>query len=612
MGTRISSMPGKNTPVAAGTALAAALAGTNRWQVGTVTNTNTGGASMYDTDGWSGIVTLLDVWKGEIEQRIEVGTDGVINRYVDYFNQEGSQTALRRYDFGADLKSVKRIIEDGPLYCRLTPRGKGEETDEGGYGRKITIESVNDGKDYLVNDAMVDLAKLPDGQGGWEYPTLEVENSEIETPAALKTWAESVLDEYTNPKVSYEVDVLQLGVEGVDFTGVSLGDAVQIVDRKFNGVRITGRVVSMMRNMLDESDTQINIGYLDGGLADKFSNLENAISSIFNTVQVMNGGTMSTAEYLSRLLDRLNMEINATGGYTYITEGQGIRTYDIAVQDPTSGLEANSVVEIKGGTIRVANSKTAQGQWDWKTVIVSGHIAAEMITTAQITAGYIGSADSGNYWNLDTGVLRATFGTIGGFTIGSTALYNNRTSLTGSAAGVYVGINGVASGEGTYGIAMGDGVIAGYYGNNEVGRITANAEFTTDGTITRGIQLRGDVIDFRTDMLLIKHSNSTTGTSTVTIDSDQTINSILLSGSGTSSVTLTQSIKKNKYVAGFLTGATSNTGDAYTVPTKTYTDNQLSAKANSSDVTTALASKANRSELPTFTQTGSVLYITTP
>lgn len=419
MGTRVSAMPGVQTPVAASVALTAALGGTDRWQSGTVTNTATGGASMYDTDGWGAMSVLVAEWGGEIDVTIEVGSSGVTARRVDLYALQGDQTAKRRYDFGADITSVRRKVADGPLYCRITPRGRGEESGDG-YGRKITIESVNDGKDYLENAAMVALAKLPDGSGGWEYPTVEAENPDCETPAELKAWAQTVLDEYTVPKVTYEIDVVQLAREGVDMHGASLGDAIHVVDRKFgDGLRVEGRVLQVTTNLLDEDDVQLVVGSFAGDLAGLFGNLDARISQVTETVQAMNGGTMSTAEYLSRLLERINAETNALGGYTYITEGSGIRCYDTAVSDPTDGTaEASKVVEIKGGTIRIADSKTAQGEWDWKTVFVSGHILASLVTAVAITAGTIGSADSGNFWNLDTGEFRmATTATLGNRTV---------------------------------------------------------------------------------------------------------------------------------------------------------------------------------------------------
>ena len=615
MGTRVSAMPGVQTPVQAGTALTAALGGTSRWSTGTVTQTTYGGASMYDMDGWSALKVLVDNWGGELDTTITVGSSGVVSRAVCLYATQGDQTAKRRFDFGGDIRSVRRKMSDDPLYCRITPRGKGEETDTGGYGRKITIESVNDGKDYLENSVMVPIAKLPNGSGGWEYPTLEVENSECETPAQLKVWAQSVLDEYTLPKVTYEVDAMQASAEGVDAQGVSLGDSVQVVDDKFGeDVRLQGRVISLTVDMLEETNVAVTLGYLDDGMAGMIESLASSLTSVRSTVMAMNGGTMSTADYLTNLLNRLNMEINATGGYTYITQGQGLRTYDTAVSDPTVGAEASKVVEIKGGTIRIANTRTSGGEWDWKTLLVSGHIAAEMITTANITAGYIGSASGGNYWNLDTGVLRATTGTIGGFTIGQSALYNNRTSLTGSASGVYVGTNGIATGDGSHGIAMSDGVIAGYYGNNEVGRITTNAEFVNDGTTTRGIQLRSDVIDIRADKLLVKGDSSSQGDSTAALE-DKTLYSTywtINSYDASTAVVMRPTERRRRVVNGIVVSDTSywytplgSSTEYLTLPTKAYVDGLISG------LQSQINGKASRSELPSFSLSGNNLTITT-
>ena len=404
MGTRVSAMPGVQTPVTAAQALDAALGGTSRWTRGTITNTNTGGASMYDTDGWSAMSTLVANWGGEVDTTIGVSASGVVSRLVDLYAQQGESTAKRRFDFGADLVSVRRTMADDPLYCRITPRGKGEATEGGGYGRKITIESVNGGKDYLENASMVDLAKLPDGNGGWEYPTLEVENPECETPSELLTWSQGVLEAYTTPKVTYEVNVVQAAKEGIDLQGVSLGDAVQVVDGKFNDLRLTGRVMEITIDELAHTTTSLTIGSVGEGISERFSDLYSGIKTANESVTAL-AQSLSTADYIDSLLERINAEINATGGYTYIVPGNGILTFDVAVADPLNPVEASQVVEIKGGTIRIANTKDAQGQWEWKTVFTSGHVAAELVTAAQLVAGYIGSATSGTYWDLDNNLL---------------------------------------------------------------------------------------------------------------------------------------------------------------------------------------------------------------
>ena len=451
-GVTVSVMPGVQSPVTAGAALTSLLSTTNRWNKGTVTNTATGGASMYDRSAWEALSTLIEVWGGEIDTTITVAANtGVTARVVDLYSQQGNQTAKRRFDFGHDLQSVKRTYTDEPLYCRISPRGAGEETDAGGYGRKITIESVNSGRDYLEYSPMVSIARLPNGSGGYEYPTLIAENSNCKTPTELKTWAQSVLADYCTPKVSYEIDVLQAGIEGVDFSGVSLGDAVNIVDRKFSddGLRVQGRVFSITTDLLNERDITIEIGSVIDSLSSMFSSLSKSYAWMSNSMNVMGNSlnsvqttvnNMSTAQYISDLLDRINAEINATGGYTYITEGQGIRTYDRAVTNPLVGSEATKVVEIKGGSIRIANSKTAQGEWEWKTVFTSGHIAADLVTAANITTGYIGNASSGSYWDLDNNIFRiGTGAAIGSTTAGTlvsdtaTAKSNASTALTNAA-----------------------------------------------------------------------------------------------------------------------------------------------------------------------------------
>ena len=415
-GTTCTAMPGTSgTPATAGAALAAALSNTARWQAGTVTVATTGSASMWRMSAWEALGVLTDVWGGEIEPRIVVDGAGVISRYIDYFASQGSTETVRRFDYTRDLVSIGRVVEEQPTYCRIIPLGRGEETASGGYGRKITIETVNDGKEYLQNDNAAQLLRLPVAGGGYEYPTCYAENTDCETPAALKAWGLSVLADYTEPKVTYKASVLQLEAAGMSVQGLALGDAVDIVDRQFtdDGLRIHGRVLKLVTDELNPKNVDVTLGNLTKGLPGIFDALTATVNRTRTTVEAIKGGTMTTADYLNKLIERINKAANNTGGYTYITEGEGLRTYDVAVSDPLVGAEANSVVEIKGGTIRIANSKDAQGQWVWRTVFTSGHIAADMVTTAHLTAGYIGNASGDFYIDLDNNIFRMPATSVG-------------------------------------------------------------------------------------------------------------------------------------------------------------------------------------------------------
>lgn len=71
-----------------------------------------------------------------------------------------------------------------------------------------------------------------------------------------------------------------------------------------------------------------------------------------------------------------------------------------------------------------------------------------------------------------TGSVTATSGSIGGFTIGSSALYNGMTSLNSTASGVYVGTNGFSAGGGAFKATSSGSVYA--------------ANMTLTGTLTIG------------------------------------------------------------------------------------------------------------------------------
>lgn len=389
--TFVSSMPGTGgTPATAAQALTEALAGTDRWAVGTVDVTTTGGASFWRTNGWAALKTLVETWGGEVEATITVSLGGVVARAVNLLQHVGETEAMRRFDYGADISEIRRTVLDDPWTARVLPLGAAEETDGGGYGRKITIKDVNGGVSWLQDDDAVSLTRVPDGNGGWEVPIQIVENETITDPAALKSWAQEHLTEWTRPRVSYEADVVQLVGAGFDAQGVAAGDACAVVDKDFGTapIRIITRLLRMEENLLDRAASVLTFSNLPDGLGSQLAQIERSVTTAQNQITNMSLN-QATADYIGALLQRLNAEANATGGYTYITEGQGLRTYDVAVTDPLVGAEASQVVEIKGGSVRIADSKDSAGNWEWQTVATGAGIVADSITSGTIDASLV-------------------------------------------------------------------------------------------------------------------------------------------------------------------------------------------------------------------------------
>lgn len=253
--TIVNSMPGVQTPVSSTVALQNALAGTQRWTIGTVTQNTNGGGSMYYMSGWEAMSVVVKNWGGEVDSTITVDALdlSITSREVNLYNQLGTGVAVRRFDYKADMKQIQRKVLDAPFTCRITPRGKGEETANGGYGRRITIVNVNPtGEEYIEDAGSVDLVKVPDGNGGYEYPNQIVVFGDIEDEQELYDYALAHLTDYTRPEVNYSADVVQLEEAGMNIQGIALGDVVQCVDYAFSpaGLRIEGRVMKLETNLL--------------------------------------------------------------------------------------------------------------------------------------------------------------------------------------------------------------------------------------------------------------------------------------------------------------------------------------------------------------------------
>ena len=246
-----------NAEVSSITALEYVLEGTSRWTRGTVTQNTQGKGSMYYMSAWEALGVLVQNWGGEVDADIEIdGTTGaVVSRTVSLYNQLGTGEAVRRFDYAHDMQSITRTVADQLWTCRITPRGKGVETENGGYGRRITIADVNPtGEEWIQDDEVVSLVQVPDGEGGYEYPNQIVVFENIDDPQALYDYALAHLTDYTHPRVTYQADISQFAQAGMDATALGLGDVGHCVDRGFSeeGVRVEGRVLKLVTDLVGE------------------------------------------------------------------------------------------------------------------------------------------------------------------------------------------------------------------------------------------------------------------------------------------------------------------------------------------------------------------------
>ena len=371
-----------------------ALEGT-RWNVGTVDN----GTIRHYTDlnfyHQSVLKSLQDIAKAyglEIETSISVENGKVTDRTVNLLEQRGNKNAERRFEYGCDLKSVKRTLMAEQVITRLYVWGKGEEkTDDdgnatGGYSRRIGLKEVNNGKPYLDN---------VEAQQYWGVLEGDAVFDDCDDRNELLKLAKARLAQVSKPQVAYEADVVNLGRAGFDAHGVSVGDSVQIVDTTFTPpIRVEGRVLKIEEDLLDSVDaTRITLGNISESYTQKRHAMQQKLDALIAQSDEWNAVADGNGLYVRDLIGRMNEVLNARGGYTYFTPNAGLYVYD-----KNKDKNPTTVTQISGGFWRIADSKKSNGDWDWKNVCDGHGLFANRIYT-----GILSDAQGRNFWNLDTG-----------------------------------------------------------------------------------------------------------------------------------------------------------------------------------------------------------------
>ena len=350
-----------------------------RWAAGIVDDLGTNSITFYHIDCKTAVHKVAEKWKGELRTRVIVSGSRITHRYVDLLARRGADTG-KRFTYRKDLEEVERIVHNEDVITALYGYGKGEEIGDG-YGRRLTFEGVEWSK------AAGDPADKPAGQRyigdeeareawgrmsdtGRVHIFDKVEFDDVEDPEELLQLTYEKLQEVNRPMVSYSAKVVDLrAAEGYEHEGVELGDTVAVIDREFKPeLRLKARVIRLKRDLLNSEKTEVVLGNFLPTLFDGLARTEEYISDFRGKSGVWDRAALFDADglpgqYLKDLVAELNSRINAAGGYVYISEdGKGITTYDKPIdQDPTMAIQ------IMGGSFRIANSKTAQGEWNWTT-----------------------------------------------------------------------------------------------------------------------------------------------------------------------------------------------------------------------------------------------------
>ncbi len=225
-----------------------------KFTVGNVTVTDDNDYLHYSSTDYS--VTMDAVRQKLINThggylRLRYTADGKVLDYLADF----SETSLQTVEFGKNLTDVKINTDHTERATALIPFGAEiRETDDEGNetetGRRIDITSVNDGKNYIFDDAVV-------REIGWIWKTETWED--VNLPSNLLRKANQRLSELTKGITGMELTIVDESDTGADIPDIH---ARQYVECKSAPHGIDGRylVLSKTKDYLNPSGNTITIG----------------------------------------------------------------------------------------------------------------------------------------------------------------------------------------------------------------------------------------------------------------------------------------------------------------------------------------------------------------
>lgn len=280
-----------------------------QFQLGAVTVD--GGNSIYRYTNYESTLKeisedLIDNFGGYIRVRHQ---DGV--RYLDYL-QDSPRTSSQVIRIGQNLLDLTKNLNSLDICTVLIPLGAAtEESTVEGLESRLTIESVNGGKDYLVGAAAGIYGNI------WKVSTWD----DVTTPAALKSKGQDYLENAQWANLCIEASALDLGLTGEDVERFQILDTIRVISEP-HGINRNFLLTKLKIELNRPWATEITLGI------DEQPSLSAQSAKVDNKIQEASKSILVDASNNARQI--LEM---ATGGCVYFVYDENGVCTEIRIMD---------------------------------------------------------------------------------------------------------------------------------------------------------------------------------------------------------------------------------------------------------------------------------------
>lgn len=215
---------------------------------------------------------LVGKFGGEIQLRDQ---DGKV--YIDYLEHIGHGTDTK-IELAVNLKTISREVDETSVITRLYPLGAKRTDSE----KRLTIGSVNGGKDYIEDSALVAKYGVISGTQTWD---------DVTQASILKTKATAYLKSANKAKKQYKITAVDLSTIDMNFEQFELGCWYRIVN-PLMGIDEDLRIIGITINLDSPEQSELTFGdkfeTMTGFMTAKAKSLQTAIDdSEFRNRQVI-------------------------------------------------------------------------------------------------------------------------------------------------------------------------------------------------------------------------------------------------------------------------------------------------------------------------------------
>lgn len=213
---------------------------------------------------------LVDLLGGYIVIRHE----GYIN-YIDYL-QDFTLLSPQKITFGKNLLDLKRIRKGADIATALIPLGAKIKDDEGkDTDNRLTIASVHDGLDYIVDEEAADKYGLIFATHTWDDVT-EAEN--------LLTKANAHLSNLVNQPETVELTAADLATVDASFSSFHLGTYVKVTSNP-HGIDQNFLVTKLSLKLLEPGANKLTLGGVFEGISGALAGVSGAQGEIILQIE---------------------------------------------------------------------------------------------------------------------------------------------------------------------------------------------------------------------------------------------------------------------------------------------------------------------------------------